>query len=502
MVIQNEFVKELLEKYQPIAQFGRLRALTEWDMQVMMPKKGTAARAQQSAFLADLITRQWLEDGFNELISKAEDATLNEQEKAIIRNLKREAHYFYRIPKELHIEKAKLETESFMAWQQAKKDNTFETFLPFLEKVYDMHRAIAGYLGYDENPYDALLDLYEPHAKEREVQAYFATIRQPLVDLLHQITSSSRYNEDPGVTGDRKRFSSKLQEQLSRFILGLMHYDFEAGRLDSSAHPFTITIDRNDVRITSWYNEHDIRESMMAAIHEGGHALYEQGIDEAYTDTPIAGGVSLAIHESQSRFWENQIGRNPAFIRYISPILHALFPDMLHGVSDESLVLYFNQVHPSLVRVEADEVTYNLHIAIRFELEDDLINQRIKVQDLPELWRVKMKEYLGVEPQTDREGVLQDMHWATGAIGYFPTYTLGNLYAGQLLFAMKKEIDVDAVVTQGNFETILSWLRTKIHSHGSVFWPHDLLMQATGEALNPQYFLSYISEKYSAIYRS
>jgi carboxypeptidase Taq len=279
-----------------------------------------------------------------------------------------------------------------------------------------------------------------------------------------------------------------------------MGYDLDAGRMDVSSHPFTDTLDHFDVRITNRYKTGEFRESLMVAMHEGGHALYEQGVSEEYTYTPLDGGVSLGIHESQSRFWENQIGRSLPFIKFMTPIFHAFYPDQLSKVGGEELYTLFNQVKPSLIRTEADEVTYNLHIALRFELEEAMVNDKVKIEDLPEIWREKMKSYLGVVPKTDREGVLQDVHWSHGPLGYFPTYTLGNLYAAQFTNKMKKDIKVSESAEKGELGSILSWLRTNIHQHGSLYMPDELIKKVTHEALNPNYFLEYIKEKYSKIY--
>ena len=235
-------------------------------------------------------------------------------------------------------------------------------------------------------------------------------------------------------------------------------------------------------------------------MHEGGHALYEQGVNEEYDTTPLEGGVSLGIHESQSRFWENQVGRSYEFIKFMTPVFHAFYPEELGKTDADELFALFNQIKPSLIRTEADEVTYNLHIALRFEIENGLINGKIKVKDLPEVWRGKMKEYLGVVPETDREGVLQDVHWSYGNFGYFPTYTLGNLYAAQFVREMRKEIEIEEAVGKGELGTILSWLRSNIHRYGSLYWPDELVKKVTGEKLDPKYFVDYLKEKYSRVY--
>jgi carboxypeptidase Taq len=291
------------------------------------------------------------------------------------------------------------------------------------------------------------------------------------------------------------------QKQLALFVLKKIGYDLEAGRMDVSSHPFTDTLGIYDVRITNRYKADNFVESIMVALHEGGHALYDQGVKEEYAGTPLEGGVSLGIQESQSRFWENQIGRSEEFVKFITPILHAFYPEQLSEFDHQTLSRHFNWVTPGLIRVEADEITYNLHIALRFEIENKLINNKIKADDLPEIWRSKMKKYLGVVPETDREGVLQDVHWSGGMFGYFSTYTLGNLYAAQITAKMAKELKIDNLVEKANYGTILSWLRTNIHQYGSLYWPKELIKKVTGEPLNPKYFVDYLQKKYSVIYK-
>lgn len=497
----NPKVKKLLEQYKQISTLGKVDGVLGWDTNVNLPPKASEGRATQSALVTEIITDQWLEPKFRQLFEEVkEEPKLSEEEKAVVRNLEKASRFYYKVPKEVIIEFSKTTSEAFMAWQAAKKDNKFKDYLPHLKKVVSLSQLIAKHLGYSKNPYDALLDLYEPDLTASECGDVFKKLQPPLTKLVNKIKASKNYSEENELVNGTLNYPKDDQKQLALFVLRRMHYDLDAGRLDESAHPFTTEIGGFDTRITTWYHENNFTESLMAAMHEGGHALYEQGIKEEFADTPLEGGVSLGIHESQSRFWENQVGRSKEFLEFMTPIFQAFYPTELGHVGSESIVKLFNQVKPSLIRVLADEVTYNLHIILRFDLENDLINNKLKVENLPQAWNEKMKKYLGVTPKTDREGVLQDVHWSYGSIGYFPTYTLGNLYSAQFTASMKKELDLKSLISKAEFGTILSWLRTNIHQYGGLYYPKDLVKKVTKEELNPQYFIDYIYDKYKDIY--
>ncbi len=504
MRVSNKVVKKLLEKYKEISTLGKIDGVLGWDLNVNLPSKASEERAQQTAYMAKLISEKWLEVEFKSLLEKANQrshsARATGDEKAIIRNLNWGAKFYHKVPKEIIIEFAETSAKSFIAWQEAKKANNFSIFAPHLKKMVRLNQLVAEHIGYKDNPYDALLDLFEPGLTAKEVGKIFKTIQSTLTKILTKIKTSPKYKQDSDVVDANVVYSADDQRQLCLFVLKKMGYDLEAGRMDISTHPFTTTLGNFDIRITNRYKPNDFRDSLMIGMHETGHALYEQGVSEEYASTPLAGGVSLGIHESQSRFWENQIGRSWEFTKFLTPILHAFYPDQLSGLGAEEIFRLFNMVKPSLIRTEADEITYNLHIALRFELENALINNKIKVDDLPKIWKDKMKKYLGVVPKTDAEGVLQDVHWSHGPMGYFPTYTLGNLYAAQFTNKMKKEVQLNELVEKGELGTILSWLRTNIHQYGSLYWPEELVKKVTGEPLNPKYFLNYIKSKYSKIY--
>src|SRR3989344_305372 len=500
MKIENIYVKKLVSQYREISLLNNVSALLSWDLEVNLPSRAMEARSAQSAYLTKLTSDKWLDTDFKKTLEKAQEArNLNAHENAIVRNLVQGAKFYHRVPQETIVNLSETTSKAFFAWREAREKNKYKLFEPHLKKVIALSKIIAEHIGYSDKPYDALLDMYEPGFTTKEGKVIFGSLVKELGALLTKIKKSQAYliDENKLLTTE---YSPTYQKQIADFVLNKIGYDFSAGRMDVAAHPFTIELGAGDVRITNRYSPHNFIESVMVAMHEGGHALYEQGIVREFDGTPLAGGVSLGIHESQSRFWENQVGRSREFIEYLEPTLLAFYPKQLEDATAEGLYRAFNRVHPSLIRVEADEVTYNLHIALRFELEEALINGKIKVADLPEVWRTKMKKYLGVEPKSDSEGVLQDVHWSHGSFGYFPTYTLGNLYAAQFTFFMKRELALAKLIREGDFGTILSWQRKNIHQYGSLYWPKELVKRVTGKPLSPDYFLDYLKKKYSEMY--
>lgn len=501
MHVKNPIIQNLLNLYKELYLLSKVNATLDWDMNVNLPPKGADGRASQMAYISELIASKWQDESLRKLLEQAKESQgLTAEEKAIIRNIEYEGNYYFKVPKEIIVEKTKTTTEGFMAWQKAKVENNFADFLPFLKRIINLDQIIAQHLGYQDNPYDALLNMYEQGLTTQFCSQTFETIQKPLTKTLKRIQSSPKYKENHSLINGDVSYPRDLQKQLTIFILKKMGYDFEAGRIDVSTHPFETTLDRYDVRITTWYKYFDFRESLAAGMHEGGHALYEQGINLEYRETPLEGGVSYAIHESQSRFWENIVGRNGSFIHFLLPLLQAFYPDQLGTVSEAEMTEVFNLVRPGLIRVLADEVTYNLHIILRFQLENALINNKLKPEDLPEAWNSTMKEFLTIAPETDAQGVLQDVHWSLGYFGYFPTYGLGNLYSAQIASAMQKEISIDESAQNGELGNILYWLRENIHQYGKLYWPKELIQKVSGEDLNPQYFLDYIENKYSKIY--
>ncbi len=504
MLSKNKKILKLLKHYKQISLLGKVSAVLGWDLNVNLPPKASVGRSQQAAYLAELGTKLWKNEEFKKGIEefKVNDPQLTPEEKAIIRNLQHGLKFYTKIPEALIVEREKVTSQAFMAWQKAKIENKYTDFAPFLKKIVELSQRMAKHLEYQQNPYDALLDLFEPGLTAADCKKMFNATKPSLTQLIQRVQKSKGYNPVNPLAEGKIQYSIPDQKKLAHFIMQRMGYDMQAGRLDISAHPFTTTLaDRNDIRITTNFKENDFREAFTATVHETGHGLYEQNVNPDYDDSPLSGGVSLGIHEAMSRFYENQIGKHPQFLEFMTPLFQAFFPEQLQETTPEVITKLFNTVKPSFIRIEADEVTYSLHIVLRFEMEDDLINGRIKVEDAPEVWNEKMKKYFGIAPKTDTEGVLQDVHWSYGSIGYFPAYALGNLYGSQLFAKMKKEISVDEELRHGNLGVITSWLKENVYKHGSMLWPKEVIKNATKKDLDSQYFIDYLEEKYSKIYK-
>ena len=384
------------------------------------------------------------------------------------------------------------------AWIEAREKSDFALFLPWLEKIVALKKEVAERVGYEGAMYNALLDEYEPYARAEEIAPVFAQLKEQLVPLVEQITATGRY---PARGVLDQEYPIEQQELLGQQVLADMGFDLEAGRLDLAVHPFCAGTSRDDVRLTTRYSADWLPGSLFGTIHEAGHGLYEQGLPADAIGTPAGASVSLGIHESQSRLWENMVGRSKAFWMHYLPKLRALFPQQLSAVDLDAFYAAVNQVEPSLIRVEADEVTYNLHILLRFELECDLIEGRVAVAELPEVWNERMEQYLGIRPPDDARGVLQDTHWSCGLLGYFPTYTLGNLYAAQFFHQAHQDLpDLEAQIAQGELGPLKTWLNEKIHARGARATASELVEEVTGAKLSADYFIDYLWEKFGALY--
>lgn len=501
MTVNNTEIKKLLIHYKELMLLEHMRALLNWDLNVYMPPKASAGRAEQTALLAKLIVERWLDPTFRRTLEKATSlSSLTDDEQAIVRNLNYHGKFYFKVPKDIIIKHEHTTSEAFIPWRKAREENNFKKFAPYLKKIYALQQQIAEAIGYKENPYDVLLELHEPELTAKTCQTLFDNLKIELVSLLHKIKNSKHYTETMPFLNSEIKYPRIDQERLLDYILQKMGFDLTAGRLDVSPHPFTTNPDRYDTRITTNFSEHDFRDSFSSTMHETGHALYEQAIDPSFADTPFDGGVSMGIHEALSRFWENMIGRNINFLDFITPTMQTLYSKQLIYTNENDIIKAFNLVHPSFIRIEADEVTYSLHIILRFEMENALMNNKITVTEAPDLWRAKFKQYFGIEPATDSEGILQDVHWAYGSIGYFPSYALGNLYGAQFLSAMKKDVEVENTLSKGNLLPIKEWLDKHIHIHGSKYTPKELIKKVTGKPLDYTYFVKYLNEKYSKLY--
>jgi len=491
--------RELLAKMNAYSSAIKLMA---WDLRTSAPKKGVPARAQALGMLSTevflLSTSDLMETCLCDLEKMDKHESLDEIMKASVKECRRNIDRVRRIPKELYREFATLTAEAESVWEEAKNRNDFAMFRPWLEKIVGMTKQMIGHLGYEKHPYDALLEDFEPGMTVEKLDPLFAEMRARLVPLLARIKSSPQPRT---IDLETRCFDPEKQKAFSLKVLERMGYDFQAGRLDASEHPFTIGITSGDVRITTHYDPHDVKSALFGSIHEGGHGLYEQNIDPILLDTPLHTGSSMGVHESQSRFWENMVGHSQSFWISMYGELCSYFPEQLNDVSSEDFYRTINQVSPSLIRVEADELTYNLHIMIRYEIEKALLTDQIGVSDLPRVWNEKMQEYLGLTPPDDKSGVLQDVHWAGGGFGYFPSYALGNLYSAQILQAMKKDIpDFEDRLRRGELLEIKDWLVEKIHRFGKLKSPGELLRDITGREMDSRCLLDYLENKYAAIY--
>jgi len=487
MVFEN--IKELVDAYKKVWSINYALSLMSWDRETYMPPSDAQIRGEVIGEFSEMLKDEYLK--LNTLISKYQGKeSLTDEEKGFIRVLSREIKFYVKVPIEIIKELDKITSEAVIVWREAKKEGNFSKFKPYLEKIVELERKIADYLGYEKNPYDALLDLYEEGFTVDDGDKVFNVLLPNLKDILQKVREKGYFPETHPL--EEVNYDVKDMEKVNLEIIKLLKMPEDSFRLDISAHPFTIRISGNDVRITTRYEGKDFKRTIYSVIHESGHATYELLIDKSLEGTPLAQGASTGIHESQSRFWENVIGRSQEFIRLIYPIL-TKYLDFVRKYNEEEIYKYVNTVKPSLIRVDADEVTYNFHIALRYEIEKKLINEEIKVNELPEIWNDFMDKYLGVRPKNDGEGVLQDIHWSQGSIGYFPTYTLGNVVAGMIYSAYPKLKDD---IAEGKIEKVKEWLREKICKYGATYSPKELLTKAFGKTYDPEDLLKYLKEKY------
>jgi carboxypeptidase Taq len=483
---------------------GYLSALGElaaWDQRTYLPPKGHDHRAEQLATLALIIHERRTNPKIGECLADVDGLPeLSEPTSAVavnVREWRRAYQRSIKIPGRLAEELARATAEGETAWEAARVEDDWNAFAPHLERILSLTREKAEAVGYESEPYDALIEEYEPGETTAALTTLFNGLKAPIVTLTEAIAESP---VTPNAAILSRPFSVASQQQLSKQVAALLGYDFESGRLDESVHPFTIGISPGDVRITTRFNEHYLPSALLGTIHEAGHGIYEQGLPAVHFGTPRGQVISLGVHESQSRLYENFVGRSRAFWTYLLPIAKTLF-SALDEVSLDDFLLALNDVRPSLIRVEADEVTYNLHIILRFELEVALMRGELSVADLPGAWNEKMAHILRLTPKTHRDGVLQDVHWAAGLVGYFPTYTLGNIYAAQLFEAAVRSIgDMALEFEQGRFLGLCGWLRDNIHAFGSTYLPRELVAHATGERPNPRYLIGYFNRKFGALY--
>jgi carboxypeptidase Taq len=479
-------------------------AVLGWDQETYMPPAAVEGRAEQLAVLEGLVHARTASPEVGELLATlgATDARpggspgLPDIDAALVRETHRAYRRATRLPGRLVTALARQASLSQARWAEARKRSSFELFRSSLEEIVKLTIEKAECLGHSGHRYDPLLDEFEPWTTTRDVAEVFAGLEPALRDLTRRIASSGR--QPARLDG---YFPVAQQRALSDRLLRDMGFDLRRGRLDVSAHPFSTALGHADARLTTRFDEGNATSGLFGTIHECGHGLYEQGLDDRLAGTILAGAASLGFHESQSRFWENMVGRSASFWRRYYPVLRDLFPDALHSTDLDGFVRSVNRVEPSLIRVEADEVTYGLHIILRFNLETMLVAGELRVADLPEAWSSQSRSLLGITPARDSEGVLQDIHWSMGSIGYFPTYALGNLYAGQLREAMQRDLgDLTRPIEAGELDALLQWLREKVHRHGRVYPAGELCRRVTGSSLDAGPYLRYLNEKFAALY--
>ncbi|MCP9495348.1 MAG: carboxypeptidase M32 [Pyrinomonadaceae bacterium MAG19_C2-C3] len=494
---------ELKSRLARIYDFHSAAGLLIWDQQTNMPPGGVPARAEALATLSTVAHEHLVDDETRCLLDTiGDDFDATTEDAALVRLVRRDYERATKLPVRLVADFSRATTLAEPAWVAARARSDWAAFAPHLERILTLQQEAAEYIGYTTHPYDALLDTFEPGATKLELETVFDELKTPLIALVARIndaqTSAENEKRDAPLYGD---FDEAKQEAFGREIVERFGYDFRRGRQDRAVHPFCISFGNGDVRITTRFDREWLSPALFGTLHESGHALYEQGIDSKYARTPAANGCSMGVHESQSRLWENIVGRSLPFWQFFYPRLQAAFPEHFSGIELARFYRAINTVERTPIRVEADEVTYNLHVLVRFEIEVALFENRLKVADLPAAWNEKMRDYLGITPATDAEGALQDIHWANGSFAYFPTYTVGNVLAVQLYdTALATHPSITDEITRGEFATLHGWLAENIYRHGKRYEPAPLIERATGKPLNTAPYLRYLHTKFGELY--
>jgi carboxypeptidase Taq len=498
----EEKLRELKELLLEVYDLECIIMLLNWDQSTYMPPGGAEVRARQMALMEQLAHEKMVQPRMGRLLEAlvpyGESLPYDSDEAGLIRAAQRKFEKANRVPSAFMGELTSHQAKTYQVWKEARSANDFGKVAPLLEKTLEMSRQLADYFPGYEHIADPLIDLEDKGMKASTIRSLFGELREQLVPLVKAVME-----QDPAEDQVLKQhFPEEKQWQFGLDVIRQLGYDFERGRLDKTHHPFMTKFSLGDVRITTRVNENELGEALFSTIHEAGHAMYEQGINPEYEGTPLAQGASSGIHESQSRLWENLVGRSWEFWEYFYPKLQAVFPDQLHSVSLDSFYRAINKVEPSLIRTDADELTYNLHVMIRFDLELALLEGKLAVKDLPEAWRERYRTDLGIAPPDDRDGVLQDVHWYVATIGgVFQGYTLGNIWSAQFYDAARKahpEIPVE--MRRGNFSTLHHWLKENVYRHGSKYTPEELVQKATGEPLTIEPYVRYLKTKFGQLY--
>lgn len=485
--------ESLVNLHNEISYIHSSASILGWDQETFLPKKAINYRSKQLAYLSGKAHTLSTSDQYSKLLNLAEqNLPSNPTQLANIREWRHSFDLATKLPLELVERDSETSSMAKAAWSEAREKNHFATFAPHFEKLLAISKEKADRYGYEDEPYDALISTYERGAKTADIARIFDVLQPQITTLAATAVEKTKANPARPITGN---FPIQAQQTLNQEIAQSIGFDFDAGRIDTTTHPFCTTLGPNDIRLTTRYYQHDFTASLFGVMHETGHGLYEQGLPEQDFGLPSGTSVSLGIHESQSLLWEAHVGRSHAFWKKWFPRAQELFTD-LHDWSLEEFLHSINQAKYSFIRVDADEATYDLHILLRFNIERRLLNNEISVNDIPSEWNNLFQTMFGITPPNDTEGCLQDIHWAMGGLGYFPTYTLGNLNASQLFHTANKDTKIKAACEQADYTPLLNWMRTNIHEKGSTLLPQDLMRQASGEATNPEYHLNHLKKRF------
>ncbi|CRK83871.1 carboxypeptidase M32 [Neobacillus massiliamazoniensis] len=495
----DQLEKEFLAYVKKMTSYNEALGLLYWDLRTGAPKQGVEQRSEVIGMLSSEVFKMSTSEEMAAYIANLTKEAITDTTRKILKECKKEYERNKKIPEEEYKEYVVLQSKAESVWEEAREKSDFSLFSPYLEKLVAMTKRFVDYWGHEGNRYNVLLDLYEPGVTVEILDRVFSQLSERIVPLVKQI---SEVAAKPKTEFLYHKFPKENQRQFSLEILKKMGYNFNAGRLDETVHPFAIGLNPGDVRVTTRYDEQDFRIAVFGTIHEGGHALYEQNIAKDLIGTPLCDGTSMGIHESQSLFYENIVGRSFSFWKHHYDLLKTYASGQFDQVTIEDFYNAINESKPSFIRIEADELTYPLHIIIRYEIEKGLFNGEIEVKDLPQIWNDMYEEYFGIRPDLDAKGVLQDVHWAGGSFGYFPSYALGYMYAAQFKHKMLEELpNFDQLLENGDLTPIKEWLTNNIHQYGKLKKPLEILNDVTGEGLNAQYLIDYLNDKYRKIYQ-
>lgn len=493
-----EAYADLIRRWKEANTLGSCAAVLGWDERTFMPRNGSAHRAEQLALLARLIHERITDPRIGDLIAAASSVTTTDDQKANLREIRRAYDRAVKLPTDLVEELARVTTQAQQAWTDARTSSDFSRFQTWLERIIVLKRREADAVGFRNHPYDALIDEFEPGTTTQSIKELFAALAADLAPLVSRLLSASK---QPNRELLHRDYPVAAQEKLSRHVADKIGFNFQSGRLDVTTHPFCSGIGPGDCRLTTRYNPKHFNESFFGTLHEAGHGIYEQNLPQEHYGTPLGVAASFGIHESQSRLWENQVGRSRPFWEFFFPKAREAFPEALSGVALDDFHFAINDVQASFIRVEADEATYNLHIILRFELEQALMSGDLQAADLPAAWNEKFQKLLNLTPPDDARGCLQDIHWSFGGIGYFPTYTLGNLYAAQFMEQARSDLgDIDNEFSNGEFGRMKNWLTEKIHCQGQRYRAPELCERITGRPLSHQPFIAYLRNKFEPLF--